>query len=235
MKKKIEHLHVSETFYSIQGEGQTMGVPAVFLRLTGCNLLCESDGWRCDTIEVWRKGTKIPFDKVFRKEEQEALECGAHLIITGGEPMLHQKAIEQFICWYSDTHHFLPVIEIETNGTIMPSQYLLSFVKYWNCSPKLPSSGEPIERCLKGAVLERLSMEDNAIFKFVICTEEDLHDIRKYYLSRIDEEKIWLMPAGASKEELEVTRQLTADIAKNEFWRYSERLHIDIWDQKTGV
>ena len=60
-------LNISEQFYSIQGEGRTVGVPALFLRLQGCNLTCggkktvltgnKQDGasWRCDTIEVWTK------------------------------------------------------------------------------------------------------------------------------------------------------------------------------------
>ena len=64
------NLIVSEYFYSIQGEGKTMGVPSVFIRLTACNLMCGGRGtekdfklhngatWRCDSIEVWRKGKK---------------------------------------------------------------------------------------------------------------------------------------------------------------------------------
>ena len=61
MKNKLV---VSEKFYSIQGEGQTMGVPAVFLRLGGCNLLCKGKGWVCDSIEVWKKGVSTPFNEV---------------------------------------------------------------------------------------------------------------------------------------------------------------------------
>ena len=50
-------IRVSEYFYSIQGEGLTVGVPAVFLRLQGCNLDCGSSGgsWVCDTEAVWNK------------------------------------------------------------------------------------------------------------------------------------------------------------------------------------
>ena len=62
---KLNHLLVSEVFYSLQGEGSTMGIPAVFLRLSGCNLLCDG-AWRCDTIEVWQKGHKTEFEDVYK-------------------------------------------------------------------------------------------------------------------------------------------------------------------------
>jgi len=62
------NIRISEHFYSLQGEGKTMGVPAIFVRLQACNLLCggygtQKDGklhdgatWRCDTLDVWTKG-----------------------------------------------------------------------------------------------------------------------------------------------------------------------------------
>ena len=92
--EKINKLPVSEVFYSIQGEGQTMGVPAVFLRLGGCNILCQSESWICDTIEVWRKSKALPFEEVLGEEyEKLLLSKDVHLVITGGEPLLHQKMI----------------------------------------------------------------------------------------------------------------------------------------------
>ena len=57
-------LAISEIFFSIQGEGKTVGIPSVFVRLGGCNLICGGEGtqndkklhnnakWRCDTIEI---------------------------------------------------------------------------------------------------------------------------------------------------------------------------------------
>lgn len=63
-KEDRDFLNVSEKFLSIQGEGRTTGIPAIFLRLSGCNLLCKSSNWICDSIEVWRKGTKTSFDAV---------------------------------------------------------------------------------------------------------------------------------------------------------------------------
>ena len=95
-----DNLVISEKFTSIQGEGQTMGIPAIFVRLAGCNLLCKSKHWVCDSIEVWQKGTATDFDKVLTLDEVERLKDGTHLIITGGEPLLHQKKVEAYIRWF---------------------------------------------------------------------------------------------------------------------------------------
>ena len=65
-----QQLIVSEMFYSIQGEGVSCGVPAVFLRLTKCNLRClgfsyvdpqTSEHLGCDSAAVWRQGEKRDF------------------------------------------------------------------------------------------------------------------------------------------------------------------------------
>src|SRR4051812_29622157 len=111
--EKEPTLKVSEHFYSVQGEGQTMGFPSYFLRLTACNMICGGkqtlkdkqlhDGatWRCDSIESWTKGESTTFPALL-----EALggaiflgrmKRGAHLIFTGGEPLLQQKNILKFI------------------------------------------------------------------------------------------------------------------------------------------
>ena len=79
-------LTVSETFYSLQGEGPTAGTPAVFLRLKGCNLTCgglntvktkqldNGATWRCDTTEVWLKGQDMTYDEI--KQEWQKTELG---------------------------------------------------------------------------------------------------------------------------------------------------------------
>ena len=114
-------IKISEQFYSIQGEGRTVGVPAVFLRLQGCNLTCggihtvkskklDSDAtWRCDTIEVWTKGNSYHFKDVCddweNKNWVKLFKQGAHLVITGGEPLLQQSAICDLLTYFNKTAH----------------------------------------------------------------------------------------------------------------------------------
>jgi organic radical activating enzyme len=229
-----DSLVISEKFYSLQGEGQTMGIPAIFMRLSGCNILCQSDSWVCDTIEVWRKGTKTNFEDVFTEQEVSYLSRGSHLVFTGGEPMLHQKAIFDFMRWFVEKHEFTPTIEVETNGTIMPNYDMMNLVDYWNCSPKLSNSGESYERRFKPLVLKELSRR-NVIFKFVIYKREDVLEMLNEYGEHIDLSKVVLMPAGESQEKLEETRLLVVNLCLEFCFKYCDRLHIVIWNQKTGV
>lgn len=227
------NLVVSEKFYSIQGEGQTMGRPAVFLRLAGCNLLCKSDNWVCDSIEVWQKGTKTPFKDVFNDDYIKVLKNGAHLIITGGEPLLHQKKIIDFLIWFNEKHKFKPIVEFETNGTIMPHERLIMLTEYWNVSPKLSNSGETANKRINEVAIEFFNSQPNTIFKFVVSCKDDILEILNEY--NLNMKKVVLMPAGDSQELLNKTRQTVAELAIELGLRYSDRLHIVIWNQKTGV
>lgn len=237
LNEKSDSLIVSECFYSIQGEGATMGTPAVFLRLAGCNLLCKSEHWICDSIEVWRQGTKLPFSEVLSVDKIDHLLTGAHLVITGGEPLLHQSNLVKYIEWLEEKYNQRFIIEIETNGTILPLDSLIKKVSYWNVSPKLPNSGESIKRRLNPLAITKLNSIKNAsvIFKFVIDQDEDFIDILTEYGDWIDMKKVYLMPAGDTQELLNKSRPIVVDLAKRMTLKYSERLHIVIWNKKTGV
>ena len=228
-------LIVSEKFYSIQGEGQTMGFPAMFLRLAGCNLLCKSAHWVCDSIEVWQKGIKTDFNEVFSFSEVASMREGVHLIITGGEPLLHQAKICDYIEWFKSRHGFKPTIEIETNGTIIPNESLLKIVDYWNCSPKLENSGESYKRRVNPEAIKTINSRKNSIFKFVVNQIEDAETLLEDYREFISLDSIYIMPAGESQIELEKTRLIAVNICKVYGFKYSERLHIIIWNKKTGV
>lgn len=230
----MESLIISEKFYSIQGEGITMGIPAVFLRLAGCNILCKSEHWICDTIEVWRKGVKTPFDEVLDDDHVKRLIKKAHLVITGGEPLLHQKNIVKYVNWFIMKHQFKPIIEVETNGTILPIPELMDLVDYWNCSPKLSTSGEKYNKRFNEVSLNHLNRLNNTIFKFVISTEADIEEIlQEYYF--LDFSKFVFMPSGDSQELLNDSRLLVAEKCIELGIKYCDRLHVVIWNKKTGV
>lgn len=228
----MRKLIVAETFYSLQCEGREIGVPAVFLRLGGCNLLCNA-AWICDSIEVWKKGKSTPFSEVLCEDHLQRLRNGAHLVITGGEPLLQQNKIEEYLEYLYFTHKLRPVIEIETNGTLYPIPYLVNKVSRWNVSPKLANSGEPVNKRLNEGAIQILNNLEETIFKFVINEESDVLEILQDF--DIDMSKLVFMPAGSSREELEQTRMIAVQQALKLGVRYSDRLHIVIWNQKTGV
>lgn len=240
---KDDCLFVSEVFYSLQGEGSTMGFPSVFLRLTGCNLLCGSNisyagiksTWLCDTIEVWKKGNKVLFVDILKLHIKQ-LKAGAHLVITGGEPLLQQKEIVQFLKWFRGEYRFLPFTEIETNGTIFPMIPLRGFIDLWNCSPKLANSGENIKRRRDRAALNVIN-NCNSIFKFVIIDKSDWQEIAEYYLGNkiIDKDKIWLMPAASTIGELLERNQEVCQLALEKQVKFSTRLQVEIWNKTVGV
>lgn len=230
-----DSLIVSEKFTSIQGEGVTTGVPSVFLRLAGCNLLCKSASWVCDSIEVWQKGVPFEFKNVFTEKELINLREGYHLVITGGEPLLHQASLIEFLNWFKMYYDFIPYIEIETNGTIRPFDEFKIFVSQWNCSPKLSSSGELNKKRLNQEALEIISKEKNSWFKFVVSSFVDVEEIENDFHKYIKKSQVILMPAGETQEKLNETRGLVSEMCIQGGYRYSDRLHIVIWNQKTGV
>ncbi|MCD6047715.1 MAG: hypothetical protein K0S08_1362 [Gammaproteobacteria bacterium] len=315
-----ERLVVSEMFYSLQGEGPTVGRPAVFLRLAACNLECSGFSYRapetgehlgCDTKLVWKKGKPYTFEQMIHEWQTQGwlntFIHGAHLIITGGEPLLQQEKVAGFLSYLvphlpphprslspvgrgmtsfplplspqekemttfspplspqerematfsspfspkgrragdegADTPphdaktNALPYIEIETNGTILPNEFLSHRVNQFNVSPKLSSSLEPREKAYRPEVLQHFVNLPQAIFKFVIQNEKDVKEVIEQYQKKfnIDNQRIWLMPEGGSLKDMQKKLALLAELCKQYQFNFSPRLHIHIWDEATGV
>lgn len=239
-------LSISEVFYSVQGEGMTVGVPSVFVRLAGCNLMCggmgtQFDGelhngaeFRCDTVEVWMKGRSMEVDKILDEECEEAIRNDAHIIITGGEPTMQQAGVESFIKYIKDNLNKNAFFEIETNGTILPNEYLLHNINLFNCSPKLANSGNDKSSTYKPDVIKTLN-KYNTIFKFVVNDDRQWKEIQEDYIELVDRKKVYLMPAGENQELLNINKQKVVELAKDNFLNFTSRLHIEIWNKKTGV
>lgn len=229
-------IRVSEFFYNtIQGEGIYAGHPAAFLRLTGCSLDCHY----CDTTEVWRVGNYYHVRMLVRHLKQTGIidffRSGAHLVITGGSPLRQQNEVLHFLDTFKSIFGFLPFIEIENECTLMPYQRLFNMVDCWNNSPKLNNSGMPLTIRYKFEVIETMASHANSWFKFVIENEDDVKEIANYFLGKVGKEQIIFMPQGSTREELERTRPIVADLAIQYGVKYSDRLHVLLWDKKTGV
>tara|TARA_B100001175_G_C19512998_1_gene645155 strand:- start:2264 stop:3019 length:756 start_codon:yes stop_codon:yes gene_type:complete len=248
-----DRLRVSEMFYSIQGEGSFCGQPSVFLRLQGCNLTCGGKStitskhcegkatWRCDTIEVWTKGNSMSFQKICEEWERnkwiDRLTNGAHLVITGGEPLLQMDVLGLFLDYYNQQYQTVPFIEIETNGTIEPSSAIKKYIKQYNVALKLTNSGLQKENYFVKKAIQFFTNQKYAFFKFVVSNEQDIKELEETYIEpfQLDQSKIMLMPAADNKHDLAILEPNVIEWCKQRAWRYSARLHINIWDKKTGV
>lgn len=240
------HLLVSEQFYSIQGEGMSAGVPAVFLRLGGCNLRCNGFSYKnpdtgehlgCDSKLVWTRADKMSFSALVDFWEQEGwldkLKQGAHLVVTGGEPLIQQAALANFIARLDPRIY----IEMETNGTIKPNDYLRDRLQQFNVSPKLHHSGERRDKAYFPDVLKTFSALPKSTFKFVIATPEDINEVLADYAQpfHIPHQKIWLMPEGGTREAIHDKSAFIVELCKQYLMHYGPRLHVDIWQEVTGV
>ncbi|MBI4299230.1 MAG: 7-carboxy-7-deazaguanine synthase QueE, partial [Chloroflexi bacterium] len=164
-----------EIFYSLQGEGVTMGTPTVFLRLALCNLTCT---W-CDTKYTWdwehydiaEEAMEMSRDAV--EESILAFRC-PHLVITGGEPLMQQKELAPLVSSLKQKGFYC---EVETNGTLAPLPAMARDIDQWNVSPKLDSSGNLLARREIPQVLEAFCALPNAYFKFVIVEPGDVKGV----------------------------------------------------------
>jgi 7-carboxy-7-deazaguanine synthase len=240
-----------EIFHTIQGEGVSAGLPAVFVRASRCNLHCV---W-CDTDHTWNfEGTPWPHEKdampgyakhrkadvTFETTPTEAarriLEFNCpRVVITGGEPLLQEEAFLEMI----------PLIraemadcefEVETNATRVPSPAFAESVDQFNVSPKLSNAGMPESLRLNQAALRFFAASPKAWFKFVVCAPADLTEI-KMLQSRHDipPGRILLMPEGRTAVELDQSAPQLADLCRELGFRFCDRLHIRLWGDRRGV
>lgn len=239
LDKSIPQLKVAEFFTNtIQGEGISTGVPAAFLRLKDCTLNCV---W-CDSSEVWRFGNPYTIPKLIEIIHHDDdllnfLHRGAHLVITGGSPLKQQDMIVEFIDAFVAEFGFKPFIEIENETVLVPTENMIAIVDQWNNSPKLANAEQKRKIYYKPEVIEETAKLPNSWFKFVISKEEDWDEIVADYLTPglIKKSQIIVMPCGSNQQELNQTREMAVNVAIREQVRFSDRLHITLWDQKTGV
>lgn len=246
-------IKVSECFYSIQGEGKTAGVAAVFLRVAGCNLTCggvdtvRSGGldsgasWRCDTIETWLKGDLVSSEDLVLDWEGtgflDALGNGAHLVVTGGEPLLQENGIFEFLNALDDRLGRRVFVEMETNGTLAPGQGLGRRVDQFNVSPKLGNSGMGFAKRVSETAMSWFSECERAVFKFVVSDAGEWKEISETYLSvfGIDKSRVFLMPGCESREQFLKEADWVSRLCMREGVWFSPRLQLVIWDETVGV
>jgi len=238
-------LPINELFYSLQGEGTLAGTPSVFVRTSGCNLRC----WFCDSYHTsWEPthawmGVEGILDEVASHDQCE------HVVVTGGEPMIHDEVVDLLNELSEAGYH----TTVETNGTI----YRDTTIDLASISPKLASSTPTPDKDPKGdgeweTKHEQRRLDVTALadlveaypfqLKFVVTGEDDVDEIqsllerlRPVTTQTIRSEDVLLMPEGATRERLNETRDVTAELAMEHGFRYTPRLHVDLWNDAPGT
>jgi 7-carboxy-7-deazaguanine synthase len=226
-------LRLSEVFDSLQGEGPNTGKPCRFVRLALCNLHCHY----CDTKYTW-DFERHDYDREVKESPLEVVTetiNGApqrHVVLTGGEPLLQQRALAKLLAQVSPDIF----IEVETNGTRVPLPSLLERIDQWNVSPKLSSAGDDEALRIKPDALEALRATGRAYLKLVVKTEQDRAEAEALRVRfGFERDRTLLMPEAASSEQLRERAPVVAAWAQQLGLRFTDRLHVALWGGRRGT
>ena len=241
-----------EHFFSIQGEGRYVGTPSIFIRVGGCNLRCpgfgehEIDGERvagCDTIRAvdaerfrnrWEMIDSAADLVDIVADYRYDLSYKPDVVITGGEPMLyrHDPSFYGFVAWLIREKFR---VTIETNATLAPDfeRYKAYRDVVFAMAVKLADSGEPEEKRVRyEAIMQLATQAPDSFFKFTLSktdesTAREISDITEGFAN-----EIYCMPLGAHREELEKNSLDVVDFCLRYGYRYSDRLHVRLWNRE---
>jgi 7-carboxy-7-deazaguanine synthase len=230
---------VNELFDSLQGEGKLAGVPSTFVRTSGCNLRC----WFCDSYHTSWEPTHAWLGVEEIRDDVQSRDPD-HVVVTGGEPLLHDETVTLLEELDDAGYH----TTVETNGTVDVD----APIDLASISPKLASSTPTPERDPAGDgewadrhdqrrldvdVLARLTERYDFQVKFVVTGPEDmpeiealLADLRAASAATIGDADVLLMPEGQTRADLADTRETVAELAAEYGYRYTPRLHVDLWN-----
>ncbi|GAA2685826.1 MULTISPECIES: 7-carboxy-7-deazaguanine synthase QueE [Actinosynnema] len=227
-------LAVNELFGpTFQGEGVSQGRLASFLRLHGCHLACA---W-CDTPQTWDHDRHPPAGERRLLDTTEVLDWVVEqpselLVITGGEPLLQQRALGELLTAVID-RRAVSEVEVETSGTITPSLVVAQAVNRFTVSTKLANAKMPLHRRVRPAALRALAMTGKASWKFVVQSPGDLDEaaelVQTYRLG-----PVWVMPEGTDQVVLLERMRELADPVLARGWNLTSRLHTLLWGEVRG-
>jgi 7-carboxy-7-deazaguanine synthase len=223
-------LKIAELFYSIQGEGSLVGVPSVFIRTSGCNLRCA---W-CDTpYTSWQpEGADLTLNQIV---DEVKAHPARHVVVTGGEPMIAPEIIALTERLRGLDLH----ITVETAGTVfqpVACDLMSISPKLANSTPNGRWAAQHDRLRIQPGVLLELMARYPYQLKFVIEKADDLDEVRALIGAlRADRSRVILMPEGTDRDRLRERAVWLAEICKQEGFRFSPRLHVDLWGHRRGV
>jgi 7-carboxy-7-deazaguanine synthase len=210
-------LKITEIFYSLQGESSRVGLPTVFVRLTGCPLRC---GY-CDSEYAFYGGERLTITDIIAKV---ASYKPRYVCVTGGEPLAQRECV-LLLTQLCDAGY---EVSLETSGALPIDAVDLRVVKIMDL--KTPGSGEVARNLWQN--IPALSLNDQ--IKFVICSREDYEWAR----FKLDEHQlntkvaeVLFSPSFGQVEPLTLAEWILAD---NLPVRFQLQLHKLLWSDAAG-
>ena len=225
-------MRINEIFYSIQGEGKTIGHPRLFIRLSGCTLNCSF----CDSkYHIRNTNYDLLKDEVLTKYQNlntgERTPIYDKWCITGGEPLLQQDEIIKLIRIYKPSW-----VEIETNGTLPAKPELKKLVNLFNISPKQQDEQEDGRKTdVKIFSTNKLLPMKDYVVKFVYGNNSDEFIKSTIKKHKLPLDKIYIMPKGKTKVEQERQMPKAIDFALKNNFNLSPRIQVLVWNKKRSV
>mgnify|MGYP005641405045 CR=1 FL=1 len=214
---KSHTLRITEIFHSLQGESNTVGIPTVFVRLTGCPLRCQY----CDTAYAFEGGTLTQLDDIVA--QVASFNC-KYVTVTGGEPLAQPQALELLDSLCKQGY----IVSIETGGALSIANIneRVSIVM----DLKTPGSLESDRNCYENIGLLKPSDQ----VKFVICDRKDYEwskgKIDQFDLcSKVDE--VLFSPSHETQSPKQLAEWLLEDRLRV---RLQLQMHKFLWGSDPG-
>lgn len=210
-------LRITEIFYSLQGETRTLGLPTVFVRLTGCPLRCTY----CDTAYAFQGGERFSVASIL---ETVASYAPAYVTVTGGEPLAQPNCLPLLAALCDAGYE----VSLETSGAINMAGVDPRVVKVMDL--KTPASGELSRNDWSN--IDLLLPHDQV--KFVICSRED-YDWARMQVDRFNlaarVSDVLFSPSFGQQEAKELAEWILQDRLRV---RFQLQLHKILWNDAAG-
>lgn len=210
-------LKITEIFHSLQGEARNVGLPTVFVRLTGCPLRCTY----CDTAYAFTGGEWMDFEAIVDKIKQYDTR---HITVTGGEP-LAQKSCIALLKQLCDLDY---EVSLETSGALLVDQVDERVVKVVDV--KTPASQEEAKNKIENFAF--LNADDQV--KFVICDEQDYQWSKQFLTTHklVDRCDVLFSPSHDQLDAAVLAGWVLRDKLNV---RFQIQLHKYLWGDEQGV
>lgn len=212
----MSDLRITEIFFSLQGETSTVGLPTIFIRLTGCPLRCQY----CDTAYAFQGGTWYDFATILAEVSKYNAR---YVTVTGGEPLAQKKCLV-LLKQLCDANY---CVSLETSGALDVSEVDARVVKVLDI--KTPASGEAHKN--QWTNLHFLNPQDQ--IKFVICDAAD-YEWSKQILTQHHLNGLCHVLFSPSHERLPATDLADWIIRDQLNVRFQIQLHKYLWGNTPG-